>query len=96
MEKVVTPLNAPELIDRLFIVFEVGAVIIPVDETWNWEVEPTVKRPIGAVVPIPTLPPLNQEEFAPATFVPESLIKAEEVAVDPTKTSSETLMGDNA
>lgn len=51
---------------------------------------------VGAVVPIPTLPALNQELLAPATLVPVSLINALDVAVAPINKSSVILTEDKA
>ena len=50
----------------------------------------------GVVVPIPTLPPLNHELLAPATLVPDNLMKADAVAVEPTRISSVMLVGARA
>ena len=58
----------------------------------NWE-SWTSSLNKGVVVPIPTLPALNQELFDPAMFVPVNLIKAEDVEVAPNNKSSVVLPG---
>jgi len=37
-------------------IIPVAAAMLPAALTWNWEVLPTEKSEVGAVVPMPTLP----------------------------------------